>query len=108
MRWILPLVVIGLVGCSEQSFSGRWSGQVDGNPLVMDVAPSGTWTAEQGDADAAAEAFSGTWVMRPDGKAVFTERGAAEHPAEGELIGENRLILRSADTETQFSRVRSK
>lgn len=109
MRWMLPLLVIGLVGCAPKSFPGQWEGQrADGHRLVMDVKPDGFWAAEGVGDDGSVESFSGTWVMQPDGRAVFVQRGEPEYTAEVERIGENRLIFRSADTEMRFDRMRSK
>lgn len=108
MRWIVPLLLIGLVGCtSSRSFSGQWEGESDGNLLTMNVKPNGAWDARTVQDDGSAEAFSGTWVMESDRKAQFMERGASE-PTEATLVDENRLVLRSRDLETEFQRQQSK
>ena len=109
MRWTLPLLLIGLVGCATQPFAGTWEGEVGGYReafrLVMDVEPAGTWTAESVSSDGTTDQFAGTWVMQSGGTARFLQGNESE-PAEGVLMNDNHLVLRSEGTETHFQRKR--
>lgn len=103
MRWILPLVLLGLVGCASKSYSGQWEGRTDDARVLLEVYPDGQWAAQTLSHTGDSHEVSGTWVMEGTDKARFISRDDTEQ-AEAILAGENRLVLRAPSGETHFQR----
>lgn len=98
MRWILPLLLIGLVGCAQKSYPGQWESTAGSEAVTLNVTPDGRWTAQTD-----AGEVSGTWIREGSDRVLFIQKGEIE-PAEAALESENHLVLRTSNHEVRFDR----
>lgn len=107
-KWLLPLMLLGLVGCASETFVGKWEGMTtDGDRVLLDVNKNGAWAAETISEDADPWKVSGKWVLTGTGQATFTQPGEEETQVQlgqAVLMDPKRMILRSDSGEIHFQR----
>ncbi len=113
-KWLLPLMLVGLIGCASETLVGRWQGTTpDGNRVLLDVSRNGIWAAETIVDDGTRWQESGRWVYTATDKATFMQEGEVDPGAQGSsefemgqaiLMDPNRLILRTDTDEVHFRR----